>query len=230
VARQGGSPMKKSGKQKIPREIRGININIPKKFHQSLIEIAELTDSFCSTYLNEEYKEFCVAMVIELCLAKVQINKGKPASWACGIVHALGWVNFLQDPSQSPHMTSTQIAEGFGVSQGTMLAKSKTIRDALDIMQFDPYWCLPALLDQNPLVWMLKVNGFMIDIREASRELQEQAYRQGLIPYIPADRQEPNLPSGPKPKIIEFPRKRDKTTGSTSHQNQKDDEPILFES
>lgn len=32
------------------------------------------------------------------------------------------------------------------------------------------------------------VNGFIIDIRTAPREVQELAYRKGLIPYIPADR------------------------------------------
>ena len=37
-------------------------------------------------------------------------------------------------------------------------------------------------------VWMLEVNGFLMDIRSAPRELQEVAFQKGLIPYIPADR------------------------------------------
>jgi hypothetical protein len=102
-------------------------------------------------------------------------------------------------------MTSAQVAEGFGVSQGTMLAKSKTIRDELDLIQMDPDWCLPALLEHNPLVWMLKVNGFIMDIRMAPREAQEEAYRQGLIPFIPADRQKPEPPPRTETKIIKFP-------------------------
>ena len=43
-------------------------------------------------------------------------------------------------------------------------------------------------MDDNPLIWMLSVNGFMMDIRHAPREVQEIAFKKGLIPYIPADR------------------------------------------
>ncbi len=44
-------------------------------------------------------------------------------------------------------------------------------------------------MDENPLVWILKVNGLLMDIRDAPREAQQVAYEQGLIPYIPADRE-----------------------------------------
>jgi hypothetical protein len=37
-------------------------------------------------------------------------------------------------------------------------------------------------------VWILQVNGLMVDIRHMPREAQEIAYQKGLIPYIPADR------------------------------------------
>ena len=43
-------------------------------------------------------------------------------------------------------------------------------------------------MDDNSMVWMLEVNGFIVDIRNAPRELQEVAFQKGLIPYIPADR------------------------------------------
>jgi hypothetical protein len=55
--------------------------------------------------------------------------------------------------------------------------------------QLDPNWSLPSRLDSNPMVWMLQVNGFMVDVRHAPREVQEIAFQKGLIPYIPADRQ-----------------------------------------
>jgi len=35
---------------------------------------------------------------------------------------------------------------------------------------------------------MIEVNGFMVDIRDAPREVQEIAFNKGFIPYIPADR------------------------------------------
>jgi hypothetical protein len=37
---------------------------------------------------------------------------------------------------------------------------------------------------------MLQVNGLMVDVRHAPREFQEIAFNKGLIPVIPADRQE----------------------------------------
>lgn len=58
------------------------------------------------------------------------------------------------------------------------------------IHQFDPKWSLPSKMDENPRVWMLEVNGLLVDIRYAPREFQQMAFEKGLIPYIPADRGE----------------------------------------
>lgn len=52
-----------------------------------------------------------------------------------------------------------------------------------------PDWSLPSMLDQNPLLWMLQVNGLIMDIRTAPRGAQAEACEAGLIPYIPADRE-----------------------------------------
>lgn len=57
----------------------------------------------------------------------------------------------------------------------------------MKMYQFDPDWTLPSKLGSNPTVWLLSVNGLIIDIRQAPREIQEQAFAQGLIPFIPAD-------------------------------------------
>ena len=35
------------------------------------------------------------------------------------------------------------------------------------------------------MAWMIQVNGFLVDARFLKREIQEEALRQGLIPYIP---------------------------------------------
>ena len=79
-------------------------MNIPEEFQQAFTAVVELTDAFCEKYLNEDYKQLCEEMVIELCEAGLPINKGKPAGWASGIVHAVGWVNFLQDPKNCPRI------------------------------------------------------------------------------------------------------------------------------
>ncbi len=135
----------------------------------------------------------------------------------------------MHDPDRSPHMTSAQLAKGFGVSQGTMMTKSRIIRDKLDITTLDPDWCTPAMLVDNPLVWMFDVGGFLIDIRDTPRQVQEEAYRQGLIPFIPADKQEPEAETGTGIEIIEFPSKQSETSRPKSATKLGDDGPNLFE-
>ncbi len=53
--------------------------------------------------------------------------------------------------------------------------------------RIDPEWCLPSRLDDHPLVWMLSVNGLLVDVRWMPLEVQEIAYEKGLIPYIPGE-------------------------------------------
>ena len=162
---------------------------VPKDFRPLFKTIVELTDDFCAEHLNDEYRDLCRKMAAKLCRKGTPLTSGRPRSWASGIIHALGWVNFLSDPSQDPHMSVADVAKGFEVSQGTMTAKSKTIRDRLRIAPLDPDWCLPSMLEDNPLVWMVETtSGFIIDIRHAPRQLQEEAYRRGMIPFIPDDR------------------------------------------
>ena len=163
---------------------------VPKDFRPLFTTLVELTDKFCADHLNDEYGQLCRELSARLCRKGTPLTSGRPRSWASGIVHAIGWVNFLSDPSQVLHMSAADVARGFAVSQGTMTAKSKTIRDRLRMVPLDPTWCLPSRLGDNPLVWMLETeNGLVIDIRLAPRCVQEEAYRQGLIPFIPADRE-----------------------------------------
>ena len=96
--------------------------------------IVELTNNFCRIHLDENYRELCEDLTWAAYEEGLPLEKGKPVSWASGIVHAIGFVNFLHDSSQSPHMTSAQLAYGYGVSQQTMQTKSKIIRDEFDLM------------------------------------------------------------------------------------------------
>ena len=164
--------------------------DVPRAYTARFTDLAGLTDGFCDAHLNAEYKDLCREMAVAVCRKGSPVLQGKPQGWAAGIVYALGRVNFLDDPSLTPHMKSKDIAEGFGVSVATMQAKAKVIHEGLDLMPFHPDWSLPSRMDSNPLVWMLEVNGFLMDIRMVPREAQVAAYEKGLIPYIPADRKE----------------------------------------
>ncbi len=152
-------------------------------------ELIKLTDAFCKQFLNEEYAQLCRKLAETLSRKRPSpLLSGRLETWASGVVRTIGWVNFLHDPSQTPHMTLSSIDEAFGIAESTGAAKLKTIRTMLRIHQFDHKWSLPSKMDENPRVWLLEVNGFLMDIRHAPRELQEAAFAKGLIPYIPADR------------------------------------------
>jgi len=171
-------------------DVDALRATLPEACRARFAEICSQTDTFCDADLNDQYKALCREMAAAICQDGSPALRGKSESWAAGIVYALGQVNFLTDSSQEPHRTSRQVAEGFGVSVSNMQAKGATIRKALDLMPFDPAWTLESLMEDNPLVWMLEVNGVLVDIRHAPREAQAAAYEQGLIPYIPADRNE----------------------------------------
>jgi hypothetical protein len=165
---------------------RSTSQNVPKEMQARFDEITQLTDAFSQTYLNHEYTQLCRELTATLCRKRPSpLVRGKAGTWACGIIHALGMVNFLFDSSQTPHIAASQIWEYFGLSSSTMQAKSKQMRDLLGIDMMDPDWTLPSMIDANPMAWMVEVNGLIIDARHAPRYIQEEAWRKGLIPYIP---------------------------------------------
>ncbi len=159
---------------------------VPKPMQSAFDAIVALTDSVCAERLNAEYRQLARELTAALCRKRPSpLAKGKPAAWACGILYALGFVNFLFDKGTQPHMKASELCERFGVSQASGSAKAKLIRDTFRMMQLDPRWCLPSKMKDNPRVWMLSVNGMMLDMRRVPREIQLVAYRKGLIPYIP---------------------------------------------
>ena len=150
--------------------------------------IVGMIDQFCREHLNEEYVVLCRRLAEKLARKRPSpLLSGHPNTWACGIIRTIGWVNFLDDQSQTPHMKLTAIDKAFGVSESTGQGKSKAIRLMLKIRQFDHNWMLPSRMDENPMIWMLEVNGFIMDIRKCPREMQEHAFGKGLIPYISED-------------------------------------------
>ena len=153
--------------------------------------IVTLINQFCREHLNEEYAVLCRKLAEKLARKRPSpLLQGRPNAWASGIVRAIGMVNFLHDKSQTPYMRSTDIDHYLGTSPSSGAAKLAVIRKMMKMHQFDPNWTLPSQLEANPMVWMLEVNGFMMDVRHAPREVQEIAFQKGLIPYIPADRQQ----------------------------------------
>lgn len=152
-------------------------------------EIVGIIDAFCREFLDDEYATLCRKLAGILARKRPSpLIRGKPESWASGIVRVIGWINFLNDPSQPHSMTIADIDKRIGVSEATGSAKATAIRKLVKVRPFDPEWTLPSRMDDNPLAWMIQVNGLLVDARRVPREIQEEAFRKGLIPYIPGDR------------------------------------------
>jgi len=159
---------------------------VPSKMQEKFDAIVALTDQVCQEHLNAEYAQLASQATAALCRKRPSpLSSGRVNSWACGIVYALGFVNFLFDKSQDPHMYATELCAAFGVAKGTGAAKSREVRDALGMVQMDPHWCLPSQMDDNIMAWMISVNGLIVDARSMPVEIQELAYQKGLIPYVP---------------------------------------------
>lgn len=159
---------------------------IPKAMQAKYNEIVALTDAVCQQYLNEEYAELARKATAKLARKRPSpLVNGPTKSWACGIVYALGQVNWLFDKSQTPHLSATELCKAFGVAPSTGGNKAKVVRDALKMSWYRPEWILPSTYDDNPMVWMISVNGFVVDARHMPLSVQLEAYQKGLIPYIP---------------------------------------------
>ena len=81
-------------------------------------------------------------------------------------------------------MAATELCDVVGVSQSTGSRYARKIRDALDLKPFDPDWTLLSKVDENPMAWMIQVNGMLVDARNMPKEVQEEAARKDLIPHV----------------------------------------------
>jgi hypothetical protein len=162
------------------------SLAVPKIVKPRFDEVIGLTDAVCRAHLTDEYAALARELAAALARKRPSpLMRGHRETWACGVMYTIGAVNFLFDPAQTPHLNSRELCALFGVSQSACAAKTREIRQIFNIGPLDPRWCLPSTLADNPLVWMITVNGVIVDMRTMPRELQEQAYELGLIPFVP---------------------------------------------
>jgi hypothetical protein len=194
------APSEQSGSGERPAagaadEAARLRQSVPVRLRDTYDQIVARTDKVCREHLNEEYAQLSRRLAAALCRKRPSpVVKGRVDGWAAGVVHAIGAVNFLFDPSQTPHFKATELAALFDVSPATASARASEIRRLFDLHHFSVEWCLPSLLDQNPFAWLISVDGIPVDARHAPREVQEEALRRGLIPYLPETHDEWDAP------------------------------------
>jgi hypothetical protein len=167
---------------------RSKSLTVPDAMQSRFQEITTLTDALCKEKLNAEYALLCRELAAALARKRPSpLVGGQVKTWACGIVYTIGFVNFLFDKTQNPHMRADELCAWFGVAASTGGNKAKQIRDMLHINQFDGKWMLPSLINESPMAWLISVNGLIVDARSLPRPIQEEAYQKGLIPFVPGD-------------------------------------------
>lgn len=93
---------------------------VPKQLQPVYEQIIAITDAFCHEQLNEEYAQLSRQLAAALSRKRPSpLLRGKAATWACGIVYALGSVNFLSDRSSEPFMRMEDLCALMGVSKST---------------------------------------------------------------------------------------------------------------
>ena len=160
---------------------------IPKDLKGRYEEISEQLIQFSDSYLNDEYKELLLQALSKLCRKRPSpVTSGRSATWAAGIVHAVGSANFIFDKNSEFNYSADEIASYFGISKSTSGNQANKIRKLLNIHYGNAEWVLPSEMKNNSLIWMVSCNGFLTDARFLPLEMQIICYQKGLIPYIPA--------------------------------------------
>lgn len=161
-------------------------LRIPVALRPTAEQIITLTDQVCADLLDEEYAVLARHVVAKLARKRPSpLLGGRAATWAGGVVWALGQVNFLFDRSTGLYVAQDELAGAFGLSKSTLGQKGKQIRDTLKMSWGTPEFLRAEMIDASPMVWFIEVNGLPFDARELPTEIQVEAYQQGVIPYVP---------------------------------------------
>lgn len=162
-------------------------LKVPTALWPVVEEIVSITDAVCLVVLDEEYADLARRAAAKLARKRPSpLTGGRRATWAAGIVYALGQANYLFDPACKPVVTADQLSVAFGVAKSTMGGKAKQVRDLLRIGPLSPEFQRAEVARQNPLAWIIEVDGLAMDARHLPLDIQVAAFERGLIPYIPA--------------------------------------------
>ena len=81
--------------------------NVPEAVSIPFQEICEIMSTLCKEKLSDEYFNLGVELAAKIARKRPSpFLSGPLKTWAAGIIHALGLVNFLFDKSQHVHLTS----------------------------------------------------------------------------------------------------------------------------
>ena len=147
-------------------------LKIPAATRAVATEIIALTDKACLELLDEEYADLARHVIAKLARKRPSpILSGRAPSWAGAVVYALGQVNFLFDSTTKPYATADDLSAAFGVGKSTLSAKAKQVRDSLKMDWGKAEFLREDMIEANPMVWFIQVDGIVLDARYAPPEI-----------------------------------------------------------
>lgn len=163
---------------------------VPRAELEIYNRLTSLTDCFCEEHLNGDYAELARHAIAALCRKRTNpLPSGRANSWACGVLYAIGKVNFLFDKDSNQNVRTADLCAYFNIAARTGKNKAKQVSEALRMEKYGFEWALPDIIERTgSLYWLIDFNGLAIDARELPHEVQEVAFEKGLIPYIHADK------------------------------------------
>nr|MDO8082663.1 DUF6398 domain-containing protein [Candidatus Freyarchaeota archaeon] len=145
---------------------------------EKMQQLIEMTAGFCDKYLDEEYKELCEKLIRKMARKRsVPFLYGRMEIWAAAVIHAIGSINFLFDPSFEPYASLSDIANYFGTSKSTTTQKSKLIRDMFKMRYWDREFSTTHMMEHNPFSKLAMIDGFIVGIDSLPPELRETIQR-----------------------------------------------------
>jgi hypothetical protein len=171
--------------------LKNIMSEIPAQIKNNFLNVAEMINLFCNKNLNDEYYNLAIKLTTKLA-------KENPSNLIdCDIkTLAAAIINTITKTHESEmlQVSSKNLASWFQTTQTDIDKKTNSICKILNLQFIDQDQ------DQNTkskvgdgydiddrMMWLITINGFTIDIRNAAHDLQVDAYEHGLIPYIPTN-------------------------------------------
>ncbi len=142
-------------------------------------KLLELTGSFCTKKLDDEYHQLCEKLILKLGRKRdVPFKRGKIEIWAATIIYTIGSINFLFDKSFEPYVTVEQINEYFGTKKSTVSSKARQIMALLKLDYYDPNFSTKKMIGNNPFNNMVLVDGLIVPLSSIPEELQEMVKKE----------------------------------------------------
>ena len=97
---------------------------VPENVSTTFNDICSIMAALCKEKLSDEYFHLGVELAAKIAHKRLSpFLSGHPKTWAAGIIHALGLVNFLFDKSQPVHLHQRNYLNGLTWDKAPLVPK-----------------------------------------------------------------------------------------------------------